>query len=207
MVKNYLPLRWAAVYALLFLAGRQADAQVARTYLDSLTAYSRDYIQTHEVVKGADRAFLQFFALDSSYRILAHFERLPNNPWISMPTSGRIRKSYRQFGKIQFSMRDTLQQLFLYQSKSLMETSRYRDYLFIPFTDGTTGIETYGAGRYLDFTLGDIQDSVLRIDFNKAYNPFCAYTTGYDCPIPPAENALQVSIRAGEKAYGRNIHH
>jgi len=68
-----------------------------------------------------------------------------------------------------------------------------RDYLFIPFTDATSGIDTYGGGRYIDCATGDIRGGILMQDFNKAYNPCCAYASGYNCPIPPPENDLPVA--------------
>ena len=84
-----------------------------------------------------------------------------------------------------------------------MGTDQYKNYLFLPFTDATTGVETYESGRYIDLEINDIKDNLVIIDFNKAYNPYCAYTTGYNCPIPPAENDLHIAITAGEKAYGK----
>ncbi|HNJ28593.1 MAG TPA: DUF1684 domain-containing protein, partial [Ferruginibacter sp.] len=78
------------------------------------------------------------------------------------------------------------------------------DYLFVPFTDLTTGDESYGSGRYIEFYIQDIQgDGTLQLDFNKAYNPYCAYASGFKCPIPPRENALNVAIKAGEKNFAK----
>ena len=78
-----------------------------------------------------------------------------------------------------------------------------KNYLFVPFTDLTSGGESYGGGRYLDFFMDDIKNNYLEVDFNKAYNPYCAYATGFNCPIPPAENDLPVSIIAGEKNFAK----
>ena len=71
--------------------------------------------------------------------------------------------------------------------------------LFIPFKDKTAPTETYGGGRYLDIPISSLHDSGILIDFNFAYNPFCAYNPNYACPVPPKENQLQVRIDAGEK--------
>jgi uncharacterized protein (DUF1684 family) len=108
---------------------------------------------------------------------------------------------YRKYGLLTFKIHDTLLRLNVYQSQSLMTSKDYSDYLFVPFTDNTSGNETYGGGRYLDYKMQEIHGNKLLIDFNKAYNPYCAYTIGYNCPIPPAENDLQIAITAGEKAY------
>ena len=87
-----------------------------------------------------------------------------------------------------------------------MKTAEYKNYLFIPFTDLTTGDESYGSGRYMDFTTDSIQSNKLTLDFNKAYNPYCAYAIGFHCPLPPKENFLKVAIIAGEKVFGKAIH-
>ena len=74
----------------------------------------------------------------------------------------------------------------------------FKDYLFLPFLDATNGIETYGGGRYLDVYIFENQTNI-KIDFNLSYNPYCAYSHRYSCPIPPHENTLTVEINAGEK--------
>lgn len=87
-------------------------------------------------------------------------------------------------------------------SQDLLQRAEYHNYLFLPFTDVSNAEETYEGGRYMDLTTGDIQNNTVLLDFNKAYNPYCAYVSGkYNCPIPPKENALPVAIKAGEKAY------
>jgi uncharacterized protein (DUF1684 family) len=84
-----------------------------------------------------------------------------------------------------------------------MESEKYRNLLFLPFTDRTTGKESYDGGRYIDLDMSSIQNNEVVIDFNKAYNPYCAYVSGrYSCPIPPAENRLAVAVKAGEMRYG-----
>jgi hypothetical protein len=88
----------------------------------------------------------------------------------------------------------------------LLAREETRDYLFIGFTDMTSAAETYGAGRYIDCVTGDIRGNTMLLDFNKAYNPYCAYAAGYNCPIPPRENDLPVAILAGEKNYGKKVH-
>ncbi|MEP6676718.1 MAG: DUF1684 domain-containing protein [Ferruginibacter sp.] len=101
-----------------------------------------------------------------------------------------------------FKIRDTALTLTVYRSLETLPAP-YKDYLFIPFTDITSGNTSYGGGRYIDVEKKDIKNNQLDLDFNKAYNPYCAYTTGYNCPIPPRENNLAIEILAGEKDYGK----
>jgi hypothetical protein len=79
-----------------------------------------------------------------------------------------------------------------------MKTPLYRDYLFIPFTDLTNSNETYGGGRYIEAKI-PVEGELLELDFNKCFNPYCHYSTGYNCPVPPRENFLNTKIEAGEK--------
>jgi hypothetical protein len=87
-----------------------------------------------------------------------------------------------------------------------MRTAEYKNYLFIPFTDVTNGTDTYEGGRYIDISTSDIRDNKLTLDFNKAYNPYCCYTNGYNCPIPPKENELTIAVNAGEMKYTKGVH-
>lgn len=178
-------------------------ASAQRSYKDSLQKFQKQYINTHEVVKGDDRKFLSFYGVNKSYRVKARFERINNGMWFKMPTSGTLQKPYRIYGVLHFSIHDTLLTLNVYQSQNLMETEQYKNYLFVPFTDLTTGNTSYETGRYIDLTTEDIVNGTVILDFNKAYNPYCAYTSGYNCPIPPKENDLPIAIMAGEKKYGK----
>ncbi|RYZ18548.1 MAG: DUF1684 domain-containing protein, partial [Chitinophagaceae bacterium] len=110
------------------------------------------------------------------------------------------------YGKIHFVIHDSTCTLTVYRSKRLMQTEEYKNHLFIPFTDANTGTATYEGGRYIDVSIPDIRDGKILIDFNKAYNPYCCYTTGYNCPIPPKENTLPVAINAGEMKYTKPVH-
>ena len=174
------------------------------SYLDSMTRYLDAYVQNHEVIKGEDKPLLQFYPVNEEFRVLASFEKKNTSNWFGMEGSGMVKKIYRIYGVIRFSIHDTLVKLNLYQSQALINSDEYRNQLFLPFTDLTTGEETYESGRYLDLTIDDIIDNRLVLDFNKAYNPYCAYVEGkYNCPLPPKENDLTVAILAGEKKFGK----
>lgn len=174
------------------------------TFEDSTTTFLKNYVDTHEVVKGEDRKSMQFYQPDKSYRVEANFEKATDSKWISFPTSGKITKTFKVYGTLRFNLNNKLLQLNVYQSQDLLLNEQYRNYLLLPFTDSTTGNETYEGGRYIDLSTDDIKNGTVLLDFNKAYNPYCAYVSGkYNCPVPPKENALSVAIRAGEKAYAK----
>ena len=178
-----------------------------KSYSDSIQQYIDEYVKTHGVVKEKDKKYIQFYPVNKKFRIECRFERKENSPWFQMQTSGPIKKTYRIYGKISFTVNDTSVTLSIYQSQDLMKTEKYRDYLFIPFMDATTGEETYESGRYVDLLTTDIVSDKLVIDFNKAYNPYCAYVSeGYNCPVPPKENRVSVAIKAGEKKYLKAVH-
>ena len=175
-----------------------------KTYKDSIESYFKKYVREHEVVTGKDKSLISFFPVNEKYLINCKFERTINSPWFRMESSGQIKRNYRVYGIIHFTINDTAVTLNIYQSQDLMTTEQYREHLFIPFTDATSGQETYESGRYIDLDIKDIKNDKVLIDFNRAYNPYCAYVSGkYNCPIPPAENRLVVAIRAGEKAFGK----
>ena len=128
-----------------------------KIYIDSLKSFRANYIESHEVVKENDRKFLHFFPIDMSYDIVCDFEKTNNNNWFQMNTSGKVKKVYRKYGRLTFTIHDTTLHLYVYQSQSLMSNQTYKDYLFIPFTDLTSGQESYGAGRYLECFTNDIR--------------------------------------------------
>jgi len=187
-----------------FILGARASAQTD-PYLDSLQHFRQHYISTHDVVAGEDRAELHFFPVDHRYCLPVRFERIYEAPWFAMETSGSKKKIFRVYGILYFSLNDSTRKLHIYQSQDLMKNPVYSDYLFIPFTDKTSGEESYENGRYIDLRVGELDDPGFRLDFNKAYNPSCAYVSNtYNCPVPPKENELDLAIRAGEMKYGKN---
>ncbi len=180
-----------------------ASAVGAQGYTDSLRKYRSNYIKTHEVVKGTSVANLQFFPVKPEFRVPASFEKTENAPWISFQTTGSKNKVYRVYGVISFNLEGAVHKLNIYQSQDLLNTN-YSSYLFLPFTDASNGNGTYVTGRYIDLKMEDISEGTVMIDFNKAYNPYCAYVDDmYNCPIPPQENNLAIAITAGEKDFIR----
>ena len=137
---------------------------------------------------------LLYFPADESYIVPAQL-RLSDEqqrPIVPMPTSTGTLRRYQRVGLLEF----TLQHQTLSLAAFVPDGEPIVD-LFVPFADTTTGQETYPAGRYLD--LHPTATGYYTIDFNKAYNPYCAYNESYECPFPPASNRLKIAIRAGEK--------
>ena len=170
------------------------------SYEDSLKTFLKAYVQNHEVVKGNDKEKLDFYEVNKAYRVIAHFKPSQKSDWLSFKTSGTKTKVFKLYGTLSFTLNNQSCQLNVYQPQELINNEAYKNYLFLPFTDATTGDETYISGRYLDLATTEIKNGETTLDFNKAYNPYCAYVSGvYNCPIPPKENALTVAIKAGEK--------
>lgn len=154
---------------------------------------------TSPLSKEAAKSFkgIHFFPVNTAYIVKAVFKRTTEEKIFGMPTSGSTTKQYLKYAEVNFTLSGKPYKLNVYQSVSLASQRQYRDYLFIPFRDASSGKETYGGGRYIDLTI-PYGDTII-INFNKAYQPYCAYTEGYNCPIPPRENYLPVKVEAGVK--------
>jgi uncharacterized protein len=192
------------IVAFFFMLSGVAAVQAQKqTYADSLQDYQANYVGQHEVITGKDKSLLRFYPVNETYRVKARFQRIYEAAWFDMETSGKNKKTYRVYGILSFTLHDTLLQLRVYQSQSLMKTKEYSNSLFAPFTDKTSGEDSYENGRYVDMTIEDLANGgTYWLDFNKAYNPYCAYVSDvYNCPVPPPENDLPVAIKAGEMKY------
>ena len=192
--------------AFLFVAlivGSFAFAQKKDSYVQELKAYQKNYVTTHEVVEKKDQKYFHFFPINKAYHVTCYFERIIDTVGFTMTTSANTLKHYYKYGRLDFMINGEECLLYVYQSKDLAQQEKYKDYLFVPFTDATTGDESYGSGRYLEFYKQDIVGDSVHLDFNKAYNPYCAYATGYKCPVPPKENRMRIAIKAGEMNFGK----
>lgn len=185
---------------IFFLAAAPA-AYAQQGFRDSLQAFRQKYISSHEVVTGDNRKNFSFHPITSEMRVVARFEKLQDTAGFIMKTSGAKTQRYFRYGRLHFTLFRKQLTLTIYQGEKQLNDSAYKNYLFVPFTDQTSGELSYGGGRYLDFTTEDIKNDLLLLDFNKAYNPYCAYAKGYNCPVPPAENDLPVPIPAGEASF------
>jgi uncharacterized protein len=139
---------------------------------------------------------LAYFPPDPRLRFHVKLNRFPRPEQIRIGTNtGEIRDAVR-YGYFEFEIGGRTCRLQAYR----MEDNAGRaPSLFIPFRDATSGTETYAAGRYID--LKENTSGMYDLDFNRAYNPYCAYNTTFSCPVPPEENTLPVAVRAGEKQF------
>jgi uncharacterized protein (DUF1684 family) len=136
---------------------------------------------------------LAYWPYDPAYRFEGKLHRYDEPETLVMQTSKDVPREMRRVGYFEFVLNGTTHRLQAYESADNPHS------LFLPFRDGTSGKESYGAGRYLD--LHASADDVYVLDFNVAYNPWCAYSDDYVCPFPPRENWLEATVRAGEKEF------
>ncbi|MGA8302326.1 MAG: DUF1684 domain-containing protein [Thermoplasmata archaeon] len=137
---------------------------------------------------------LRYFPPDAKYRVHASLKRsaVPEEAYLRTNRDGQAVMRY--LGDLSFTLDGERLSLGVYHAGEGVGTS-----VFVPFRDRTSGEDSYGPGRYLTLELN--QDDEYDVDFNRAFNPYCAYTDDYECGFPPAENDLSVPIRAGEKAW------
>ncbi len=133
---------------------------------------------------------LKYFPENPALRQEVSVEVFPKQETISIQTTGGQPQSYKRYGRFKFDVDGQIAELTLYSSK---------DGFFLPFTDSLAGKETYPAGRYVE--VEQLPDGKFLLDFNLAYNPYCAYNEQWSCPLTPAENRLKVAILAGEKIF------
>ena len=142
---------------------------------------------------------LNFFPINENYIVDAKFIRTKKEKNFEMKTSTNRLPVYKKYGELYFTIEGKKLKLNVYQNIDLIKKKEYKDYLFLPFSDLTCGKESYIGGRYIDMRIQ--KESIWKIDFNKAYNPYCAYNHKYSCPIVPLENDIDVEIFAGVKKF------
>jgi uncharacterized protein (DUF1684 family) len=169
-----------------------------KDYTDSIKAFEKRYVDSLYPIIKADTAFIRFYPIDPSLKLKAKVELLTNQQPFKLVTSSGKTKEAEKYALVRFTINGKQHQLYAYQLVQLKNNSTTSKHLFIPFIDGTSGKESYYGGRYIDMETTDVKNGTLTLDFNKAYNPYCAFTTGYNCPIPPKENTLTIPIKAGE---------
>jgi len=185
------------IVVVLFLSSVTSSAQQA--YGDSLKVFRQQYVsELYDIIKD-DTAHIDFYPADENLVVMAKVELLFDQPTFKMTTSSGKKKEAKKYAVLGFVVNGKQYQLFVYQLLALTEKEASAHHLFLPFIDKTSGNGSYAGGRYIDMETTDIIENKVYIDFNKAYNPYCAFVSGYNCPIPPRENVLPVAIKAGER--------
>jgi hypothetical protein len=136
---------------------------------------------------------LAYFPIDPDYSVLAALKPATEQTRLMMPTSSGQQREMRRVGSLTFTLKGQAMVLTAFVEAGAPDMNR----LFVPFSDLTSGTETYAAGRFLD--LDRTATQIYELDFNKAYIPYCYYNAAYECPYPPPENRLRVPVRAGER--------
>ena len=134
---------------------------------------------------------LKYFEVNIDFKITGKIDKVTSGQTINVMMSGGEVEEYEAYGNVKFEIEGVKCTLKIFKTPE--------GNLFLPFKDLTSNKETYGAGRYLDFGVNDVKDNQISIDFNKAYHPYCAYNQTFTCPVPPAENTLNVVVKAGER--------
>ena len=143
---------------------------------------------------------LDFFPIDDKFKVKAKLIKTSEASSFKFPTSTDRIAFYKKYGEIHFKMNG--KKLMLTIFKNEFPKIGYENHLFLPFLDKTNGFTSYKGGRFIDvLTTDELSDGSIEIDFNKAYNPYCAYSNRYSCPITPRENFLDVEITAGVMDY------
>ena len=137
---------------------------------------------------------LPYFPIDPNYAVPAVLRLSDERPVFNMLTSSGEPRRMQLVGTLEFTLRGETRSLGAFVPDGTVQITS----LFVPFADQTTGKDTYAAGRYLD--IDPTTTGYYTIDFNRAYNPYCAYSPTFECPFPPSSNRLTTEVRAGEKA-------
>jgi len=200
-----LNLKTTCLVSLLLIIGLNTFAQ---SYQEQIAAYRKSYKEDfladkRSPLKQDDLQYLRFYNADSTYRVTAKAELINNAPGFIMPVFSGQGSEYLPYALLKFTLKGKPMQLTVYRSVGLSKIAAYKDYLFLPFTDDTNGKTTYAGGRYIDLREGDFKGQTVTIDFNKAYNPYCAFGSGYACPKPPDVNHLIFAVKAGEQNFGK----
>lgn len=185
---------------IIFYSYTDVDA----SYVEQITkerAEKDDYMRTSDEspFKGKAASFtgLKYFPVNPKYNIVADLTPIQQRKTLRLTTSDGKEEHYLEYAYADFKLDGKSQRLLILE---IMEMGPSRGKLFLAFADETSARETYGAGRYLD-VYKNTGSNTITLDFNKAYNPYCAYVDDFSCPFPPKENLLTVPIHAGEKNY------
>lgn len=176
-------------------AVKQEVLNSRKDHIDGMVSYKTPVI-TKKQAKD-----VSYFPISLEHRVTGQMLPAKSDEIVIMPTYSGKEKEFIRIGRVVFTLQDQADTLTLFKNVKLMKKKEYQNLLFLPFKDVTNGESTYGGGRYIDLEYTDIVDGKVVIDFNQCYNPWCAYSDGFNCPIPPIENHLSMPVFAGEKVF------
>jgi len=192
-----------AIILSLHAGAQECSVQNSEKYQQNLNAEYADPAKS-PLLKADLATFkaLDLYPIDMEYCVEAKLVRTPNEKPFKMPTTGNRKPMYVKYGELNFTLTGKAFKLDVFQSLDMAKLDEYKDHLFLPFTDLTSGNGSYGGGRYIDLKVP--KGDTIIIDFNTAYNPYCAYNHGYSCPITPKQNDIDTAVKAGVKDYVRH---
>lgn len=193
--------KYLVVFFISVLAfGQENQVKLAQDFQMELNESFKDSL--HSPLMEEDLAHfkaLDFYPISEKFIVEATFVRTKKEKVFQMKTSTTRTPLYKKYGELHFKIDGKTFKLNVYQNIELSKKPGFKDYLFLPFSDQTNGNETYIGGRYLDMRMPKSKKVI--INFNRAYNPYCAYNYKYSCPIVPLENDLDIKIEAGVKKF------
>ncbi len=187
----------AAVLIMVYYSksGGQSSEEYEKFILDEREKkadFLKSSSQSPFVVAKHEVGEFSYFPIDQKWKVVAKVEKITTRQTVNVSNSDGTSQRYLKFAWLHFKIDGK-------ELKLLALKPMFSPGYFLGFSDETSGASTYGGGRYLD--IPDIRGDRVTLDFNLAYNPFCAYVADYFCPFPPRENILSVAVEAGEKAY------
>jgi len=195
---------------MVFLFAGTLHAQNTDAYADGLLAQRKVMISQllnnpkSPLDKNSIRN-VRFYPPNDSFIFETIFLPLADTTVLNFATSSGKEKQYQPYAKVFFRFGGSMHELTIYESLRFKNHPLFGDKLFLPFWDETNNHSSYGGGRYLDIRKSELDAGNFALDFNKAYNPWCAYGDGFSCPVPPLENRLAFEVRAGEKDFIKKI--
>lgn len=194
---------FALLFVFLFVFGysqEKFDKTVVKKFQDELnTEYADAKTSPLTAEDLVNFKTLDFFPPNEKFFVVAQFTRTPKEKPFEMKTSTDRKPVYVKYGEVAFVIDGKSFKLDVYRNIELSKQKKYKDYLFLPFSDLTSGNESYIGGKYID--LKTPKGKTITIDFNTSYNPYCAYSHKYSCPKVPLENDLNIEIKAGVKKF------
>ncbi len=186
--------------------GCKSAIKVSEAYKTELEAYRSSQLTAltagdSPTLTDEEAKAISFFELDPAYQVTAELVLTQDATPFTISTYSGMKKNYLEYAKANFDMNKQSASLTIYRDLKMIKIPGYNQKLFVMYKDLTNGDMTYGGGRYLYLDTKDIKDDRIVIDFNKSFNPYCAYADGFNCPIPPPENHLDLEINAGEKNF------